>query len=1152
MLTNFSFLEQEFPELYTEMVEAEQFTFTAPRHASILCRVVLEKTMFWLYQNDEDLSLPYDTKLASLMFNDAFKAIIKPSMFAELDIVRLTGNQAAHGKKVKALEALQSLKNIFRFLSWLSKLYSVKNPAIADFDERYIPYGNEKDKTAKQLVQLVAEKEEKRLIAEQALKQQQILAEENEQLRAQLAVQSSLIAQRKEERIQSYGTVEFVPPLTSEQETRKQLIDLLLKEAGWTSFEAGRDIEFEVTGMPLSTNATGKGYVDYVLWDDNGKPLAVVEAKNTLHDAAKGKHQAVLYADCLEAKFGQRPIIFYGNGFSTYLWDDVFYPSRKVYGFYTKAELQVLLRRRSERKDLRNFKVNQDIAGRAYQMQAIQRVAEEMVVAKNGQLKGRHRKALLVMATGSGKTRTAAAMVDMFTKCDWAKRILFLADRNALVMQAKNAFKAYLPHLSAIDLTKDKEDVEARVVFSTYPTILNRIDDLKNKEQRSYGIGHFDIIIIDEAHRSVYQKYQAIFDYFDALLIGLTATPKKDIDKNTYQLFEIEDDNPTFSYELNAAVDAGYLVPPKAFSIPVRYPREGLKYSQLSDKDKAHFEELFGLAATEESDSSSLDISKSKINSFLFNASTVDLVLDYLMQNGLKVESNSKLGKTIIFAKNHKHAEFIEKRFNKNYPEYSGTFLQVIDNYADKAQDLLERFCFDKGDEKDPQIAVSVDMMDTGVDAPRVLNLVFFKEVKSYAKFWQMIGRGTRLCPNIFGIGENKEHFLIFDICGNLEYFEVNPEGIAARTVKSLQQRLFEAQVDVVFTIQSNHQASEADREFAESYITQLHQKVNALDEQRFEVRRYWETVKKYKNKDQWYKLNHSAILEIQQSLAGLISYTDDKDEMAKKFDLLIYDLELAMLNGTNQQQKIIANIAEIGNALSKKLNIPVIKQKEEVIKSVSTEQFWVAVSLARLEELRIELRDLVHFLKEQEQEKPVYSYFKDELDVSKVTESDILALNTSLQSYKDRVEHFIRKNKNHLVIDKLYKNIPISEAELGALEEFFIHGQFKVEDIAKEYDTSSLSVFVRKILGLDRSAAEQQFADFINGNNLTANQILFVQKIIEYLTVNGILEKHMLTQSPFTDYSDSGVFGIFDDDAKITKIIQLITEVNSNAMMIS
>ena len=880
MPTNFNFLQSAFPAICREVQDAEKHTFTAPRYAALLCRSTLEKTIFWLYNNDDDLELPYDTKLGALLHNDSFKAILKPSMLVELDVVRLYGNNAAHGKTVSALEALQSLKNTFRFLSWLSKYYSESNPEIAPFDERFIPYGDDNDKNTKQIQELVIAIEKEREEAKKLEKKQQLLAEENEQLKQQLDAQKQIIAERKETRSQEFTPEQAVPELTSEQQTRLVLIDLLLKEAGWDNLRQGKELEFEVVGMPTTTNTSGKGFADYVLWDDNGKPLAVIEAKSTLHDARKGKHQATLYADCLEKMTGQRPVIFYTNGFQTHLWDDQFYTDRLVQGFYTKDELQVLIRRRHERQDLRNFIVNTSIVERPYQLEAIKRVAETLVTTQNNILRGKNRKALLVMATGSGKTRTAAAIVDMFTKCNWAKRILFLADRNALVKQAKNAFKEHLPHLSAINLSKEKEEIGTRVVFSTYPSILNKIDALKNEDERFYGIGHFDVIIIDEAHRSVYQKYQAIFDYFDALLIGLTATPKKDIDKNTYSLFEIEDDVPTFSYELDRAVAEKHLVPPKAYKVPVKFPRKGVKYSELSEKDKRRYEELFGIPG-DESETGIPEISKSKINKFLFNNDTVDTVLDYLMRFGQRVESGDKLGKTIIFAKNHRHAIFIEERFNKNYPEYGGSFLRVIDNYEDKAEDLLERFCYFKGDDLEPQIAVSVDMMDTGVDAPRVLNLVFFKEVKSYSKYWQMIGRGTRKCPDIFGQGNDKEFFLIFDICGNFEFFEEFPDGYQANIAKPLSQQLFESQLEIITTIQNNNETDDSDEIVAKEYTNDLYKKIIDLDQSRFEVKKHLEFVVKYCKRENWNSITQSEVLDIQTHLSHLVAYNEDKDELA-------------------------------------------------------------------------------------------------------------------------------------------------------------------------------------------------------------------------------------------------------------------------------
>lgn len=1147
MNSNFIFLQQEFPEIYREIQEAEKNTFTAPRYAALLCRSTLEKALFWLYKNDEDLELPYDTKIGALLHNESFKNIFKPSMLMELDIVRLNGNNAAHGKNVKALEALQSLKNSFRFLSFLSKYYSETNPEISNFDERVIPYGDTNDKNAKQLQALAEKLELEREEAKKARKQQEKLLEENESLRQQLEEQLLQIAERKEERLQEITIEQAVPELTSENQTRLILIDLLLREAGWDQLRKGREIEFEVSGMPLSTNASGKGYVDYVLWGDNGLPLAVVEAKSTIHSATKGKHQASLYADCLEKSTGQRPIIFYSNGFETHIWDNTFYPDRLIQGFYTKEELQTLIERRFSRKDLREFKVNTAIAGRYYQMEALQRTAEHLVTTQDKKLKGTSRKVLLVMATGSGKTRTAAAMVDLFTKCNWAKRILFLADRNALVTQAKNAFKEHLPHLSAIDLTKEKEDNGTRVVFSTYPTIMNKIDNLKNEDERFYGVGHFDVIIIDEAHRSVYQKYQAIFSYFDSILIGLTATPKKEIDKNTYSLFEIEDDNPTYAYELNKAVADNYLKPPKAFNIPLKFPREGIKYEELSEEDQFRFRELFGVQFGDEQEIVAID--KSKINTWLYNTDTIDKVLDYLMTNGQKVAGGDKLGKTILFAKNHKHAAFIEARFNKNYPEYGGGFLRVIDNYEDKAQDLLEKFCFDKGDDKEPQIAVSVDMMDTGVDAPRVLNLVFFKEVKSYAKYWQMIGRGTRLCPDIFGTGQDKEYFLIFDFCGNFDYFGEHPDGEVQKTALSISQKNFNTKLEIIMAIRDLQHPTVEQEYIQNQYTDDLHQLVAHLNDNRFEVRKHWRYVLEYKNRDRWNHLLQGDLLNIQSNLAHLIGYNEDKDEYAKRFDLLIYKLQLALVNGHKSQVKHIEAIFTIANMLFTKRNIPAIQTKIETIQSLQKEQFWSTIEVKKAETIREEIRDLVQFLKDEEKQNPIYTTFTDELSLDGVKEVDLIGSYTSLKSYKDRVEAFIRKNKSHLVIDKLYKNLPITEKELEVLEKFLLKEAIESKDrFIKEYGEQPLGKFVRKIIGLDIEVSNQLFADFISKGNLNANQITFIQKIISYLHKKGIIEKKLLTQSPFNEQHDQGVFGIFPKEDELINIIQIINTVNQNA----
>jgi len=1148
-MSNFLFIQADFPSLHADAIEAEKLTFVSPTAAAILCRSSLENAVNWLYDHDRSLHRPWRTDLSTLLHEQSFREQFPQSLFQEINLIRKTGNAAAHGGKIKSGESLTSLKYLFRFMSYLSIYYGKSKPQTKIFDETLIPDGAQltQPQITQQQIQTLQEELAARnravMAAEEKLREQ---TKSNATLKAQWEAERAALAALKSERQQAVDMQIAVPLLVSEAETRKRYIDMALKACGWDKLREGRELEHEVTGMPKSTNPSGVGYVDYVLWGDDGLPLAVVEAKRTMADPRKGKRQAELYADCLQAKHGQRPIIFYSNGFETHLWDDQFYPEREVQGFYDRNELQLMIQRREQRTDLRLFKVNEAIVGRAYQLEAIKRVAENFVTThRSGALRGRARQSLLVMATGSGKTRTAAAIVDMLTKCNWVKRVLFLADRNALVTQAKNAFGEHLPHLSAIDLTKEREDNGTRLVFSTYPTIMNRIDGMIGDDRRFYGIGHFDLIIVDEAHRSVYQKYGAIFDYFDAMLVGLTATPKKDIDHNTYGLFGIEDDNPTFAYELDTAVAEGYLVPPKAVSVPLQFMREGIKYDDLSDAEKAEYEEKFGDPTTGEMPD---EISNSALNSWLFNTDTVDKVLNHLMVHGIKVQGGDKLGKSIIFAKNHKHAIFIEQRFNKNYPEHAGKFLRVIDNYESKVQDLLETFV-DAYVERDPQIAVSVDMMDTGVDAPRVVNLVFFKQVKSATKFWQMIGRGTRLCTDLFARGESKASFAVFDFCQNLEFFNANPDGLKGKAIKSLTQQTFEAKLEVALLIRQQAESSDEQRQLAESYISELHQAVAGLNRDRFVVKARLRYVIEYADLKRWQNLSKSDVLDINTHLSGLVLPHDGDDEFARRFDVLLLNYQLALLTHAYSTDRYINKISRVSNDLLKKQNIPAVAMQAALLKELQTSLFWQGVNVNRLDHVRMSLRDLMKYL-DKESQINITTTFEDELDANGVAEHNLIGTHTALQGYRDRVESYIRNHNDHVVIQKLKTNKPMTEQDLKTLEGILFEGEIGTkQDYINTYGDKPLGVFIRSIVGLDIMAAQEAFAEFVLAGNLRADQITFIKKIITFLSKNGTIDKAMLFQSPFTFAHQDGLLGVFDD-AEAEKVIRLVDAVNNNAFI--
>ncbi len=728
----------------------------------------------------------------------------------------------------------------------------------------------------------------------------------------------------------------------NEQETRDRYIDLLLHEAGW-ALEQERDREFEVDGMP---NKEGKGFVDYVLWGDDGLPLGLVEAKRTKRDPKVGRQQSKLYTDCLERRFGQRPLIFYTNGYDTWLWDDTRYPPREVQGFYTKDELVREINRRTSRHPLADMDVNSAIVERHYQHRAIRRIGESFE-------RDNRRKALVVMATGAGKTRTTIALIDLLMRAGWVKRALFLADRIALVNQTVAAFKAHLPDVTTVNLVTERGE-DGRVYVCTYPTMMGLIGDAGAGEERRFGPGFFDLVVIDEAHRSVYQKYRAIFTYFDSLLVGLTATPKDEVGHDTYGLFELEPGVPTDFYDLDLAVAEGYLVPPRAISVPLKFPREGIRYDDLGDEEKDRWESTdWGDDAEDPPDT----VSAEAINRWLFNEDTVDKLLETLMTHGQRVAGGDRLGKTIIFAKNNEHAEFIAQRFDANYPEHAGRFARVVTYRTEYAQSLIDDF---SQKNKAPHIAISVDMLDTGIDIPEVLNLVFFKPVRSKTKFWQMIGRGTRLCPDLFGPGEDKQDFLIFDACGNIEYFNQDIPTSTGAVGESLRMRLFKERLTLILELagaEGDGGGTESEAGLRGDTVALLRKQVANMNIDNFLVRPHRRWVELYRDEAPWLDLDLERAIELADRVADLPSTEEDDDEEAKRFDLIILKLQLCRLLGEPGEERLRRQVQEIASGLLEQLAIPVIREQAELLDALAGDEWWIDVTLPMLEHARRRIR---------------------------------------------------------------------------------------------------------------------------------------------------------------------------------------------------
>ncbi len=530
---NFNFLDPQFSALADNAKRAERHIYPDPRAACFYARFALEVAVQWLYANEKTLRMPYDQSLGALIHEPCFQKMVPEAVFQKARVIQKAGNMAVHSQRaIRQFDALQVVKELHHFLFWINRTYNrnATATAVAPFDPVLVP----RPATApqplddKKIAALEAELGEKgKALAERERR----VTELDEQLRA---LQEELAAAR--------AANEAVPDTHdyTEAATRTYLIDIDLRRAGWTLDQA-RDREYELTGMP---NAQGKGYADYVLWGDDGKPLGVLEAKKTTVDPIVGQQQAKLYADCLQQMTGQRPVVFCTNGYETWMWDDLFYPPRRVAGPYNKEDLQRIVQRRTTRKAIDIAQLSGTIVERYYQKRAIGSLC--------GSFAAHQRKGLLVMATGTGKTRMAIALVDLLQRMNWVKRVLFLADRVSLVNQAAGAFKKFLPDSSPVNLVTEK-DKEGRVYVCTYPTMMGLIDEADEGTVK-FGVGHFDLVIIDEAHRSVYQKYRAIFEYFDSLLVGLTATPRDQVDKNTYELFDLEPGVPTDAYELEEAV----------------------------------------------------------------------------------------------------------------------------------------------------------------------------------------------------------------------------------------------------------------------------------------------------------------------------------------------------------------------------------------------------------------------------------------------------------------------------------------------------------------------------------------------------------------------------------------------------------------------
>ena len=1090
--------------------------------AAFAARKSLEQAVKWMYSVDPELHKPYDDSLKALLYEPTFINTVPSNIRNDIQLVRKIGNSGVHDTYViEKKYVLLSLKALFNFLNWLDYTYG------SDYKQRTFS----EDAIPKNKVVVAIKKPSQDELQKY---KDEIDSKDNtiEELKKQLA---QALASIQNNKIHPSNKPDLKVEDLSEFQTRKMFIDEDLKTLGWRIDQVQVVEEYKVDDMEGIPGKTG--YIDYVLFGKDGAPLAVVEAKKTTKDPNVGKQQAVLYADCLERKFNRRPFIFYTNGFETFFWDDSQYAPRSVSMIFAMADLQKLMDRRNLLCDLNSVKINTEISGRPYQMKAIRSICAEM--------EKKIRKFLLVMATGTGKTRTAISIVDVLSRAHYVSNVLFLADRIQLVEQAYDAFRENCPDVTVCNLLDAKDKAEnkgARIVFSTYPTILNAIDTEKNKDgNRTFTPAHFDLIIIDEAHRSIFKKYRAIFEYFDAYLVGLTATPRRDVDKSTFEFFELQDDVPTDVYEYETAVDAGFLVPYHAIEKTSTFLDEGINKDNLSEEDleKVRRQE-------EESEEPFEEIPPKAINEYVFNEDTTRQVLEDLMTKGIKTGGGDKLGKTIIFAYNKNHAQHIVDTFDKFWPQYKGKMCQRIVCDDSKVKSTIKEF---KKSDSQLQIAVSVDMLDTGVDIPEVVNLVFYKKIRSKIKFWQMIGRGTRLAPNLVCTDETgsyvgKKYFYIFDYLRNFEFFCEEKNGIEGASGKSVSERIFAHKCAVIKLLQDSAWADQKFLDYRDQLVNEVHAQITALNTSLTPVHLVLKHVLKFQNEKSFECLTDEDVMNLTKYIAPLV-FNGELDQYAKGFDNFCYGIMELQLS----EQPIDlyrSKIKAVAERLLTKTSIKAVRDHLPRLQHLSVSSYYDGLNVLDYEEIRKEIRELAQFTVENGHE-PIFINYDDTVktvDVPGGTANPTPADN--FEEYKKKVDAYLSEHMKDEAINKLRTNQPLTKNDFDSLNHIFKEelGNEKMFDQLSE--GKSLGVFIRWATKMDKDSINDYFAEFINDANMNSMQIEFVQRLINIIIEQGEINLEALMRGKLP-FDRPKVYALFGSEAQ-NKIFALIKNLNLNA----
>jgi type I restriction enzyme R subunit len=1118
---NFEFLRPSAPDLAELGGFAESYAHPDPSSAAVKLRTLVERLVLALYE-DNGLRIPEKPSLNDLLRDPRFKLLVPKPVLYKLDALRINGNKAAHGEPITGSTSLWMLSECHAVGSWFYLTYlDGEKEKITTFKEP--PAGG--------LAAASAAEREARL---------QALIRELDQVKAQVArapdgvERVTRLYPRVPEERATYEPQKSVAPVSAqpnvlglvveggarvrglrisdelgfdEDTTRKRLIDTQLIQAGWavgpngaSTDEVGQEIE--VQHQPTDS---GVGYADYVLWDENGKPLAVIEVKKTVERAEKGQTQGRIYADGLEKTTGQRPVIFYTNGFDIWIWDDAQrYPPRGLFGFYSRDSLQYLIYQRTARKALNTVPIREDIVERLYQHECIKRVSERFAAQR--------RRSLIVQATGTGKTRVAVALAELMIRAGWVKRVLFLCDRRELRKQAFNAFGQFVEEPMTRVTARTAKDRDKRIYFATYPAM--------QKIYQTFDPGFFQLVIADESHRSIYKVYGELFRYFDALQVGLTATPVEFVLRNTFDLFDCGTQDPTFNYPYERAISEGYLVPFEVIAFTTDFLRRGIKYEQLSQAQREELED-------QGEDPKLIDYDPKEIDKAIYNADTNRLIIRNLMESGVRDATGQEVGKTIVFARNHEHAVHLQQVFDELYPQYGGRFCQVIDNYDSRAEQLIDDF---KNPDNELTIAISVDMLDTGIDVPEIVNLVFAKPVFSKVKFWQMIGRGTRLRKDLFGVGEDKKFFRVFDHWGNFDYFDFRYQHREPPAQKSLLQQLFEARLDL-----AEEALREARPDFFKTVTRLLEADLDSLDERTIAVREKWRQRRTLTRTDVLQAFTPGTVQALRSDMAPLMQWVNIRGKAeARRLDLLIARMQHELMRGSSRFVDLKIELLDRINALA--MNLNPVQEKAELIRALKGTAFWTAPTVEGLEQVRAELREIIHHRAAVLTLTGLGPRIVDITDTGIVVERRSSSLPAvDMEVYRQRVEEILTRHfQGDPTLLKIRRADPVTAAELHRLASLVLtqNPDVQLEVLKEFYDTAMpLDHILRSIVGVEPEVVRRRFEAFVQRHpSLTAKQTRFLSLLQNHIARYGSVAVERLYDAPFTQVDADGLDGVFGE----------------------